>query len=204
MSKFLNGAHRIYLRVAGGKLRWHQRFFRPSVSLVKTSNEIWFEEGDVLVKAYAAEKLAGYFSGRCNILLAGPSAKAIEDVRLLGEHSLMCVSGSPKILGDHLDLIDIYHVNDVTYMVDRLDDFIKFASHAQWTVIDYRGMYELIRLVGKNLPDTQFVIFDNWAYPHGVPLGDIQRLANPPRHKKVYCSRDLSMGLANAGTVAWL
>ncbi|WP_269526183.1 hypothetical protein [Coraliomargarita parva] len=197
-------AHRMYLRLFRGKAYWHQRFYPPDIQVVQSSGRVWFErQGTVLLEAYPVEYLQGKFKGRCNILLAGPSARTIEDTSLLSRHALMCVSGSPQILGEPLPRMTFYHVNDATYLRDRLDNFLEYAAHAEWTIIDYRIAFEMLRLAPDCLPDTKFVVFDNWAYPLYLPLGAIQRVAAPPRNGQVYCSTDLRMGLATGGTVAY-
>lgn len=204
MSSALNSAHRTYLRIAGGKSRWHQRYYRPSVNVLRSGSKLIFEENGFVLEAFPLEVFGQKFSGRLNILLAGPSAKAIEDKSLLLKHPLMCVSGSPQLLGENTPNFDIYHVNDATYVKDRLESFLDFSDLAEWTVIDYRIMFELLRLAPERLSkNTKFVVFDNWAYPFHLPLGKIQELAKPPESQGIYCSNDLSLGLAVAGTVAY-
>jgi hypothetical protein len=204
MSSALNFTHRTCLRIAGGKPRWHQRFYRPSVNVVRSATKLVFEEDGFVFEAYPLEVLHQQFSGRLNILLAGPSAKALEDKSLLLKHPLMCVSGSPQLLGEETPPIAIYHVNDATFIRDRLELFLKFSNAAEWTVIDYRVMFELLKVAPERLSrKTKFVVFDNWAYPLHLPLGEIQKLMQPPENLGIYCSNDLSLGLATAGTVAY-
>jgi len=203
MSQFINFAHRTYLRTAGGRDRWHLRHYRPSVTVVKSKSRIWFEENGVQVEAYPVEYLAQKWNGRCNLVLSGPSVRELSDIGQLAEDSLMCVNGSPQLFGNDIPPMLIYHANDSTYIENRIELFLKYAALAEWTLIDYRGMFKLLELAGDRLPSTRWVVFDNWGYPFRVPLGEIQRLTKPSQNGKVFCSDDLSLGLGNAGTVAY-
>lgn len=156
-----------------------------------------------MVKALPVRSLAGRFNGRCNLLLSGPSVNSLEDPRRIGNHDWIGVNGSPSLFAEDIPRMRIYHVNDSTYLGSSLDAFLRFAGAAEYTVIDYRGMFELLRLVPEDLPSTKFVVYDSWAYPLRLPLGKIQSLVDAPSHKGLYISPDLSLGLPTGGTVAY-
>jgi hypothetical protein len=97
----------------------------------------------------------------------------------------------------------IYHVNDSSYLRGSLDKFLRFAAHAEFTIMDFRAMYELLRLASDRMPDTRIVVYDSWNLPLRLPVGKIQQLASPPNHRGVYWSNDPQLGLAPGGTVAY-
>ncbi len=197
-------AHRLYLKVTGGRSVWHQRFYRPGVHVVEASERMWFEEDGLVVEARPLSALGGAFSGRANLVLSGPSVKEIDSPgRLAAQHDLIGVNGSPALFGDERPRMRIYHVNDSSFIRGSLGRFLEYASDAEYTVIDFRGMYELLRIARDRMPATELLVYDSWAYPHRLPLGCIQRLVNPPEHRGVYLSPDLRLGLAVGGTVAY-
>jgi hypothetical protein len=195
--------YRLYLRSCYGKKAWHRRFYRPSVTTVQGGEKVWFEEDEKVMEGVNAAALTGRFHGRCNVLLSGPSVKKIADPRRLLNSPLLAVNGSPGIFGEDLPEFFVYHVNDTGYIRNNLENFCRYAVKAEWTVIDFRAAYLLLKLGVSNLSGTRFVIFDNWGWPYQNSLGEIQRIANPPRLGEVYCSTDLGLGLANGGTVAY-
>lgn len=204
MSSLLNFAHRTYLRLGGGKSRWHQRFYRPSVNIVRSDSKIWFEEGSVVLEAQPLHALKGVFKGRANLLLSGPSVKGLSRPVVLAESDLICVNGSPSIYDASIPDMRIYHVNDATFIRNDIDRFIRFSKKAEFTIIDYRAVYELLRLAPERLHDeTKWIIYDSWGYPLNNALGDIPRLAKVPEYQGIYISNDLRLGLAVGGTVAY-
>lgn len=198
-----NLAYRLCLRLLHGRKSWHRRHFRPGVCVVEGSNRIWFEESGKAFETLPLTSLTGRFTGRCNLLLSGPSVKYIEEPQRLAEHDWIGVNGSPGLFGERIPQMRIYHVNDSSYIRGSLENFLRFSAHAEFTVMDFRVMYELIRLASERMPDTNLVVYDNWSLPHRLPLGKIQQLAQPPRHRGVYWSNDPRLGLATGGTVAY-
>lgn len=171
--------------------------------MVEGKEKIWFEEAGNVVEAVPLSTLTAHFTGRCNLLLSGPSVKEIADPYRLAEHDWMGVNGSPALFGNRIPRMRVYHVNDSSYVRGALDRFIRFAAHADYTVVDFRVMYETLRLASSRLPDTTWVLYDAWNLPHRLPVGKVQELAKPPSHRGVFWSDDPVLGLAPGGTVAY-
>lgn len=203
MSNLSNRAYRAYLRIFCGRENWHKRYYRPSVHVVDSGEQLWFEEAGRVVEALPLRALKSRFEGRCNVLLSGPSVRSITQLERVAENDWIGVNGSPAALGDKPPRMRIYHVNDTTYLRNSLEAFLRFAALAEYTVIDFRAMYELLRLVGDALPQTTWVVYDCWAYPLTLPLGKIQAVVRPPEYKGIHWSPDLGWGLATGGTVAY-
>jgi len=203
MSAFHDFVHRLCLRVLHGRDSWHRRQFRPSVHVVESSERLWFEEAGQVVEAYPLATLQDRFAGRCNLLLSGPSVRRIEDPVRLAACDWIGVNGSPALFDGDIPGMRVYHVNDTGFLRGNLEKFLQFAACAEFTVIDYRTMYELMRLAGDRMPATKLVVYDAWNLPLRNPLGKIQQLARPPSHRNVYWSPDLRLGLAPGGTVAY-
>lgn len=198
-----NAFHRFCLRMVGGRSSWHRRYYRPDVNVVEATNRLWFEQGGRVAEALPVAALQGKLGGRCNLLLSGPSVKTIENPRRLAQCDWFGVNGSPALFGEHTPKMRVYHVNDTTFVRGSLETFLRFSAKAEYTVIDYRSMYELLRLIPDRMPDTQLVIYDNWSYPHRLPLGTIERVSGAAAHRGIYWSDDLGLGLATGGTVAY-
>lgn len=204
MSTLSNILHRSYLRFALGSGHWHRRCYRPEVNVVESENRIWFEEGNAVLEAYPARLLKGAFSGRCNLLLSGPSVKQIRNSDQLSCPQWIGVNGSPALFGENIPQMALYHVNDRQFIRSNLKRFLKYSASADYTLIDYRGAYELLRLAPNRLEkQIKLVIFDCWAWPHRLPIGMIEKLARPPQRGDVFLSTDLTLGLAQGGTVAY-
>jgi hypothetical protein len=123
---------------------------------------------------------------------------------MLAESDLICVNGSPSLFGSSIPDMRIYHVNDATFIRSDIDRFLGFSEKAEFTVIDYRAIYELLRLAPAQLNNgTNWVVYDSWGYPLSNALGDIPRLAKVPERRGVYLSNNLQLGLAVGGTVAY-
>jgi hypothetical protein len=195
--------HRICLRLLHGRDAWHQRHFRPEVQVVQSSDRLWFEEAGAVVEAYPLTVLNGRFSGRCNLLLSGPSVRQIRQPERLAACDWVGVNGSPSLFGEHVPEMRVYHVNDTSFIRGNLDKFLRFAERAEFTVIDYRAMFALLRLARGRMPATRLVVYDAWNLPFRNPLGKIEQLAQPPAHRNVHWSPDLHLGLAPGGTVAY-
>lgn len=201
--------HRLALRILGDSSVWHQRYYRPSVYMAEGEDEIWIEENGRSFQCIPLSVLKGKFVGRCNLLLSGPSVKKIAQPECIADNDWIGVNGSPALLADKDNLLEsmrIYHVNDSTYLNGSLDDFLCYASAAEYTIIDYRGLYELLRLAPENMPTTKLVVYDSWSYPLHLPKGKIQQLVKPPTHRDyphVCISSDFRLGLSVAGTVAF-
>ena len=195
--------HRLHLRLSMGRECWHQRYYRPSVNVVEGEDRIWLEEDGATLEAMPASVLKGRFSGRCNVLLSGPSVKLICDPRRICDMDWIGVNGSPALFEGEIPRMRIYHVNDASYIRSSPEAFFNYASCSDFTVIDYRGAYLLLELGSDKLKDTQLIIFDGWAWPFRLPVGKIEELSNPPRHGQVSLSPDLRLGLAQGGTVAY-
>ncbi len=198
-----NFIHRACLRCCHGKYAWHRRFYRPGVGVVRGGGRVWFVEGGRREEAATLESLARRYSGRVNVLLSGPSARGIRSLARLLESPLVCVNGSPALLGDQLPDYFMYHVNDTGYIRNNPGDFIAYAAKAEWTLVDYRAVYLLLRLGIETLPGTRFVVFDNWGWPFLNAIGEIPLIAGQPRLGEACLSTDPALGLANAGTVAF-
>jgi len=203
MSALRNLVHRLCLRVLHGRAAWHQRQFRPGVHIVESSDRLWFEEAGEVVEAYPLAVLQQRFEGRCNLLLSGPSVREIRQPQRLAGSDWIGVNGSPALFDNDIPRMRIYHVNDTSFLRGNLEKFLRFAACAEYTVIDYRTMFELMRLAVDRMPDTKLVVYDAWNLPLRNPLGMIQKLAQPPSHGDVYWSPDLRLGLAPGGTVAY-
>lgn len=195
--------YRICLRVVHGRPSWHRRHYRPGVQVVEGAERIWFEEAGQVVETLALPALSGRFSGRCNLLLSGPSVRGIAEPRRIAEHDWIGVNGSPALFDADIPRMRIYHVNDSGFVRGSLERFLRFAAHAEYTVVDFRVMYEILRLAADRLPATRIVVYDGWNLPHRLPLGKIQALARPPVHRGVYWSEDPRLGIAPGGTVAY-
>jgi len=203
MRMFSDFTHRLHLRLSMGRDFWHQRFYRPSVNVVEGEDKIWLEEFGTVLEAAPASVLKGRFTGRCNVLLSGPSVKSIKNPRRISECDWIGVNGSPALFEDEIPRMRIYHVNDTGYIRNSVDDFAKFARFADYTVIDYRAAYLLLALGMHDLENANFVLFDGWAWPFRLPVGKIEELADSPRNGSVALSTDLRLGLAQGGTVAY-
>lgn len=202
-TRFQELTYRLYLKACYGKRGWHRRFYRPSVRVVRGASGIYFEEADLSIRAEPIEAHNGLCAGRANVLLSGPSAKTVADPRRLLEHALVCVNGSPAIFGKELPGFFLYHVNDTGYIRNHLEDFLNYAGKAEFTVIDFRAVYLLLSRGVGSIPGTRLVVFDNWAWPHANQVGEIPEIAAQPRLGEARLSTDPSIGLANAGTVAY-
>lgn len=195
--------YRLCLQVLHGREAWHRRHYRLGVHVVEGTGRVWFEEAGRIVEALTLPALSGQFSGRCNLLLSGPSVRNISKPRRLAEHDWIGVNGSPGLFGEQIPRMRIYHVNDAAFIRGSLENFLRYAAHADYTVVDYRAMYEILRLAIDDLPETTLVVYDSWNHPHRLPVGKIQQLAGPPQHRGVYWSHDPQLGLAPGGTVAY-
>jgi KDO transferase-3 len=195
--------HRACLRLLYGRDAWHRRHYRPGVHVVEGSERTWFEEAGRTVETLALPALSGRFSGRCNLLLSGPSVRAIPGPQRLAEHDWIGVNGSPALFDEAIPRMRIYHVNDSAFIRGSLERFLRYAAHAEYTIVDFRAMYEILRLAADRLPSTTLVVYDSWNLPHRLPIGKIQALAQPPRHRGVYWSDDPRLGIAPGGTVAY-
>lgn len=195
--------YRLCLRLLQGSKAWHRRHYRPDVHVVKGSRHVWFEEAGKTVQTRTLSSLTGEFSGRCNLLLSGPSVSNIRDPLKLAESDWMGVNGSPALFGSQIPRMRVYHVNDSAFIRGSTKNFLRYARHADYTIVDYRAMYEILRLAIDHLPDTELVVYDSWNLPHHLPVGKIQQLAAPPEHRGVFWSNDPELGLAPGGTVAY-
>jgi hypothetical protein len=195
--------YRAYLKANHGRDSWHRRFYRPSVRIVRAANKVWFVEGDKRLEAATLVSMVGTFGGRVNVLLSGPSVRQIKALGRVHEHRLVCVNGSPAILDDDSSRFFMYHVNDTGYIRNNPEAFRKNAARAEWTLIDYRAIFLMLRLGIESIPETKFVVFDNWAWPLANAVHEIPELADQPRKGEAFLSKDPSLGLANAGTVAY-
>jgi hypothetical protein len=203
MSNLSNCAHRLYLKLFCGREVWHHRYFRPSVSVVESDSKIWFEEAGLVVEALPLRLLAGQFSGRCNLLLSGPSVRLIEETNRLADYDLVAVNGSPGLFDGNLPRIKVYHVNDYSYIRGNLERFIAYSAAAEYTVVDYRCIYGLMAEGVDVSSSTNLVVADSWWNPFRVGKGAIERLTSPPSLAGVNISTDLSLGLAQGGSVAY-
>jgi hypothetical protein len=195
--------YRLFLRFGLGRSSWHRRFYRPSVKVVKSDAKCWFQEGSLTIEAATLSSLKHTFSGRANVLLSGPSVKGIEKVEALNAEKLVCVNGSPAIFKESIPRFFLYHVNDTGYIRNNPKDFVRYAARAEWTLVDYRAVYLLLKLGLLPLQDTKLVVFENWGWPYSNGLSEIQKIANQPSLGEASLSLDPSLGLANAGTVAF-
>jgi len=203
MPSLKDTAHRLCLRVLHGRESWHRRHYRPSVYVVEGGNNVWFEEFGKTFETLTLAALNGRFDGRCNLLLSGPSVQSIQRPERLAAHDWIGVNGSPGLYGERIPPMRIYHVNDSSYLRGSLDKFLRFAANAEFTIMDFRAMYELLRLASDRMPDTKIVVYDSWNLPLRLPVGKIQQLAKPASHRGVYWSNDPQLGLAPGGTVAY-
>lgn len=203
MSTLSTQLYRACLRLVFGRQHWHRRYYRPTVSVVQGSGHIWIEENGHVVEALSLAALSGRFSGRCNLWLSGPSVKMIDRPNRVAGCDWMGVNGSPKVFGDDLPPMTHYHVNDAGFIKANLDDFLRFAKHATYTIVDFRGIYELLRLAPEALNGIQFVVYDCWSYPLYLGKGKIETMATPPQLGGVAFSKDPLLGLAAGGTVAY-
>lgn len=203
MSNLANLAHLLYLRIGPGKSYWHQRFYRPSVSLIEGTSTVWLEEKGLIIKATPLAALDGHFSGRCNIWLSGPSTKQIKEPLLVSTSDWMAVNGSPRFFSPSLPKIKFYHVNDTGFVKANLDDFIRFACNAEYTIVDYRVIFTLMKLAPQSLTGINFVIYDCWAYPLKTAQGKIEQLVGAPSNGAARISKDSRLGLPTGGTVAY-
>lgn len=203
MSLWGNASYRLFLRLSQGRASWHRRHYRPSVHVFEGAKHLWLEEeGDVL-EAAPASVLAGAFGGRCNLLLSGPSVRDLAAPRRIADWDWMGVNGSPALFGEEIPRMRVYHVNDAGFIRSRFEDFLRYAACAEYTLIDFRGAFELLARLRGDAPDTQMVIFENWAWPMRAPKGLVERVTGMPMNGEVALSTDLRLGLAQAGTVAY-
>ena len=84
----------MHLKLFGGRAVWHQRYYRPEVRVVQGSRHTWFEENGRKFKVLNLQALGGLFEGRANLLLSGPSVKAIEQPERLAAADLIGVNGT--------------------------------------------------------------------------------------------------------------
>jgi hypothetical protein len=203
MSTITDSLYRVFLRLAGGRANWHRRFYRPGVAVVSGGDTIWFEEDGFRLEAIPLSKLVGSSSGRCNVWLSGPSVKAIQHPSKVAQHDWMGVNGSPGMFGQALPRMRFYHVNDTSYIQANRDDFFRYAAMAEFTIVDYRAVFELLAYRDSRLSDINLVVYDSWAYPLQNGLGEIEALANPPRLDAAFLSKDAHLGLPTGGTVAY-
>jgi hypothetical protein len=219
MSKIPDSLFRIYLRLAGGKAQWHRRFYRPSVTVVVGDDKLWFEEEDFCLKALPLAKLVASVasannstagtaseasvSKRCNICLSGPSVKSIKRPLEMTQYDWMGVNGSPGVFGDSLPQMRFYHVNDTGYIQANRDNFYRYAARADYTIVDYRAVFELLSHRDPRLSAINLVVYDSWAYPLFNALGQIERLSQAPNLESAWLSKDPRLGLPTGGTVAY-
>lgn len=203
MSILSEQIYSVYLRTVLGRAHWHRRYYRPSVSVAVGNDKIWFEEGGAVVEARPLAAMVGRCEGRCNLWLSGPSVKEInEPVKVTGV-DWMGVNGSPRIFGADLRRMRFYHVNDAGFIQAYLDDFLRFAEQADHVIVDFRGMFELLRLAPKCLDGIDLLVYDNWSYPLHLGKGKVEELTRPTRHKSAMLSKDARLGLPTGGTVAY-
>lgn len=204
MSLIQLASYRLFLKLAPhARESWHRRHYRPSVNVFEGTHKIWLEEAGNVLETLPASALAGIFQGRCNLLLSGPSVRDISSPQRIARWDWIGVNGSPALFGEAIPRMRLYHVNDAGFIRNRFNDFLRFAASAEYTLIDFRGAFELLsRLKGRTL-ETQLVVFDNWAWPMRTPKGRIERVTGMPMNGSVAISTDLRLGLAHAGTVAY-
>ncbi len=203
MSILSEQLYRAYLRSVLGRTHWHRRYYRPSVSVVVGDAHIWFEENGHTVTARPLAALVGSQRGRCNIWLSGPSVKAIAAPERVAEVDWMGVNGSPRVFAAQVPQMRYYHVNDAGFIRAYLDDFLSFSRLAEHVIVDYRGMFELLRLAPDRLSGIDFLVYDSWSYPLYLEKGKIETVVQPPQRKGAFLSKDARLGLPPGGTVAY-
>jgi hypothetical protein len=184
---------RIYLRLCQGADQWHNRRFPPSLEVRIGERTVEFSRRGWQMTCRRAETLQDGFGGPCNLLLSGPSVRAIASLELLRSSFLIGVNGSPAVLDRRGAGVDMYVVDDLAFLRNRTADFLRFAGRAAFTLVNYGIVAELMER-GLTLPNA--VIVDSINAPFRRP--------RPAPRREVVFSRTFAAGLKPYGTVAYI
>jgi len=184
---------RIYLRLFQGADQWHNRRFPPSFEARIGDREVHFSRRGIRMTCRRAETMQDRFGGPCNLLLSGPSVRAINDPSLLKKSFLIGVNGSPGLLEARGAGVDLYVVDDLAFLRNRTADFLRYAGRAAFTLVNYGIVAELM---ARGLTLANGVVVDSINAPF--------RRARPRRSAEVIFSREFSAGLKPYGTVAYI
>ncbi|HVU17441.1 MAG TPA: hypothetical protein VHD32_10975 [Candidatus Didemnitutus sp.] len=182
-----------YLRLFQGADQWHNRRFPPSFEARVGDERVDFSCRDWSMSCLRAETLQDRFQGRCHVLLSGPSVRRIARPALLGNAFLIGVNGSPQILDESGMGLDLYVVDDLHFVRNRTDDYLRFANRATYTLVNH-GIVAELRALGLSLPNGVIVETINTPF----------RRARPPENDAVVFSRRFGDGLKPYGTVAYI
>lgn len=183
----------VYLRLFQGAAQWHNRRFPPSFEARAGDERVDFSCRHWRMSCQRAETLQDRFRGTCHLLLSGPSVRTIANPALLKNAFLIGVNGSPQVLDEHGGGVDLYIVDDLHFVRNRTEDYLRFASQAALTLVNY-GIVAELRERGLALPNGVIVETINTPF----------RRARPAADDSVVFSRRFADGLKPCGTVAYV
>ncbi|HEY4300043.1 MAG TPA: hypothetical protein VGM73_04155 [Candidatus Didemnitutus sp.] len=183
----------VYLRLFQSAAQWHNRRFPPSFEARIGESQVDFACRDWHMSCRRAESLQDRFRGGCHILLSGPSVRKIANPGLLKNAFLIGVNGSPQMLDEFGIGMDLYVVDDLHFVRNRTEDYLRFAGRADMTLVNY-GIAAELRQRGLTIPNGVIVETINTPF----------RRARPSVADTIVFSRRFADGLKPYGTVAYV
>lgn len=184
---------RAYLRCVYPRTWWHNRRFPLSLEVRLGTDSVDFSFRGLDMTARRAETMQGLLTGPCHILLSGPSVLNIAEPASLKKEFLIGVNGSPALLSRRGLGMDLYIVDDLAFIRNRLADFRRYAREARWVLVNFGVIAELLR---RGVTLRNAVVFDSFDAPFRRPA--------PPPSTQVVFARRFSDGLKPYGTVAYI
>lgn len=157
-------AYFLFLRFFGGRSNWHNRSFTPDLQATFDHEYVYLWNGSHRMKARWYSTLNNTMSGRCNIVLSGPSIKTIstEKKKKLGDVFSIWVNNSP-ILAEEIGLKpSLYLVSDHRMIARHIDNFMRFSRLSDSYVISYHVAEALLR---RASPTGNSYIYENLRRP---------------------------------------
>jgi hypothetical protein len=153
----------LYLRLAGGRSNWHNRHFPPSFEVACDHASIQLECRGHRMQAAWFSSLTGTKTGRCHIVLSGPSIKTIKKPSLLGSKYSIWVNNSPVLAIEAGVRPSLYLVCDRGYVKRQLASFQKFSALSDACLNPFCVPHEL--LLRADCVAHKTYLFDDPAIP---------------------------------------
>jgi hypothetical protein len=183
----------VYLRLFQNAAQWHNRRFPPSFEARIGEGQVDFACRHWSMSCRRAESFQDRFQGACHVLLSGPSVRTIANPALLKNAFLIGVNGSPRVLDEFGLGVDLYIVDDLHFVRHRTEEYLRFASRAAMTLVNY-GIVAELRERGLTIPNAVIVETINTPF----------RRARPAAGDTILFSRRFADGLKPCGTVAYV
>lgn len=197
--------YRTWLRLSSGRERWHDRKFPPHFIFepIDEQRAVCEWAGVRLTVGTSALPQGGRDSA--HLLLSGPSVREIRDPEVLRTRPLMCVNGSPILLGDRH--FDHYHVVDRSYPTKHKAEFENHVTRCGYFWIGMEMLQQLMETSDPSfLKRIPFQVYDDYRRPFRTA----RRKPVEEENEDCVCaselicfSRNLKKGLFHSPTVAY-